>query len=531
MLGVRTKTWTKETGEIRMFTYEERLSAVKLYIASGYNVAAVLNTLGYPSPNALRHWCHEYEATGTLHIGVQRKDVYSSEQISAAVSYYAENSGSLIGTCRALGYPDRNTLREWVHQAYPEGIKPTQDCKTNRNLVRCSSEQKRAAVDEWMNGTPDYKVAAKYGVSKAAVYNWKIKLFGKAAKVIKGPDDAPFSSEMPNTVEELKAELKATRAELFRTQLERDILEKSAEVLKKDVGASPEQMTNAEKSEVVGALNEKYKLSTLLTALKMAKSSYFYQKKASLCEDKYLKLREAVRDIFNENYECYGYRRIHESIKLIGKIVSEKVVRRIMKEERLKARCARRKRYNSYVGEISPAVGNILGRDFHAELPNQKWLTDITEFALPAGKVYLSPMIDCFDGIAVSWSIGTSPNAMLSNTMLDKAVALLREDERPLVHSDRGGHYRWPGWIERMERAHLTRSMSKKGCSPDNSACEGFFGRLKNEMFYGRDWMGVSTEKFISQLDTYIRWYNEKRIKLSLGGMSPLEYRRCLGFA
>jgi putative transposase len=514
-----------------MYTYEERISAVKLYIASGYDVAAVLNAVGYPSPNALRQWCREYEATGTLHIKVQRKDLYSAEQINAAVSYYAEHSGSLIGTCRALGYPDRNTLREWVHLSCPERIKSTQDCKTGRKLVRCSLEQKRAAVEEWMNGTPDYKVAAKYGVSRAAVYNWKISLFGKATKVMKKPDEMPLSSEMPNTVEELKAELKATRAELFRTQLERDILEKSAEVLKKDVGTSLEQMTNAEKREVIGALNEKYKLSTLLKALKMAKSSYFYQKKASQCEDKYFKLRETVRDIFEENYECYGYRRIHESIKLIGQVVSEKVIRRIMRENALKAHCARRKRYNSYAGEISPAVGNILNRDFHAELPNQKWLTDITEFALPAGKVYLSPIIDCFDGIAVSWSIGTSPNAMLSNTMLDKAVALLREDELPLVHSDRGGHYRWPGWIERMERAHLTRSMSKKGCSPDNSACEGFFGRLKNEMFYGRDWMGVSTGEFISKLDAYIRWYNEKRIKLSLGGMSPLEYRRSLGFA
>ena len=76
-----------------------------------------------------------------------------------------------------------------------------------------------------------------------------------------------------------------------------------------------------------------------------------------------------------------------------------------------------------------------------------------------------------------------------------------------------------------MERHNLTRSMSKKGRSPDNSACEGFFGRLKNEMFYGRDWKGVSIDDFMFRLDEYIHWYNEKRIKLSLGGLSPLEYR------
>ena len=86
--------------------------------------------------------------------------------------------------------------------------------------------------------------------------------------------------------------------------------------------------------------------------------------------------------------------------------------------------------------------------------------------------------------------------------------------------------YRWPGWIECTESAGLIRSMSKKGCSPDNSACEGFFGRLKNEMFYCRSWEDTTIEYFIKEVNQYIHWYNEKRIKMSLGGMSPLNYRR-----
>ncbi len=109
--------------------------------------------------------------------------------------------------------------------------------------------------------------------------------------------------------------------------------------------------------------------------------------------------------------------------------------------------------------------------------------------------------------------------------------ATLGERERPVVHSDRGAHYRWPSWIERMERAGLTRSMSKKGCSPDNAACEGFFGRLKNEMFYNRKWQGVGIDEFMDILDNYLYWYNKKRIKISLGAKSPLEYRRDLDLA
>lgn len=202
-----------------------------------------------------------------------------------------------------------------------------------------------------------------------------------------------------------------------------------------------------------------------------------------------------------------------------------------MNDEQLIVKTTKKRKYNSYKGEISPEVDNVINRDFSASQPNQKWLTDITEFHIPAGKVYLSPIIDCFDGMAVSWTIGTSPNAELVNTMLQDAISTLNTSERPMVHSDRGCHYRWPDWIKIMDTAELTRSMSKKGCSPDNSACEGFFGRLKNEMFYNRNWNRVTIDSFIDELDKYMHWYNEERIKMSLGGMSPLEYRRSLGIA
>lgn len=262
----------------------------------------------------------------------------------------------------------------------------------------------------------------------------------------------------------------------------------------------------------------------------MAKSSYCYQVIA-INTDKYADLKAEVKDVFEESSSRYGYRRIHSVINSMGMKVSEKVIRGIMKEGNLIVSNIKRKKYSSYKGEISPEVENIINRDFHADKPNKKWLTDITKFHIPAGKIYLSPIIDCFDGLPVSWTIGTSPNAELVNTMLDKAILSLNENEKPIIHSDRGCHYRWPGWVECMEKAELTRSMSKKGCSSDNSACEGFFGRLKNEMFYGYSWDGVTINQFIEQLDKYIKWYAEKRIKLSLEGMSPIDYRRSLGLA
>jgi transposase InsO family protein len=263
----------------------------------------------------------------------------------------------------------------------------------------------------------------------------------------------------------------------------------------------------------------------------MPKSSYFYQVGAQAAPDKYAELREEVHRGFEDSDGAYGYRRIWGGLRGAGIYVSEKVVRKIMNEEGLAVFSKKRRKYNSYKGDITPAVEDLVKRDFHADEPNELWLTDLTESHIPAGKVYLSPMLDCFDGKLVSWTIGTSPNAELTNTMLDLAIETLGEGEHPVVHSDQGCHYRWPGWIDRMGSAELIRSMSKKGCSPDNSACEGLFGRIKNEMFYYRSWKGVGIEEFIERLNNYLHWYNEKRIKKSLGYLSPVKYRQSLGLA
>lgn len=222
---------------------------------------------------------------------------------------------------------------------------------------------------------------------------------------------------------------------------------------------------------------------------------------------------------------------INLALKRKGITLSEKGIRHIMKKEELAVFVPKRAKYSSYLGEITPEVDNIISRNFHAKQPYEKFLTDMTEFVLPDGKLYLSAMIDCFDGMVIGWTIGSRPNADLVNPMLDGVIAELPDGCYPTVHSDRGCHYRWPGWIQRMRDAGLTRSMSKKGCSPDNAACEGFFGRLKNEMFYGRSWIGVSPNDFAQELDDYINWYNCKRIKLSLGRLSPIEYRQRLGCA
>jgi transposase InsO family protein len=179
------------------------------------------------------------------------------------------------------------------------------------------------------------------------------------------------------------------------------------------------------------------------------------------------------------------------------------------------------------IREISPAPENLINRNFPATAPNEKWLTDITELQIPAGKVYLSPIIDCFDGLIISWSIGAHPDAELVNTMLDAAIETVADgNARPIVHSDRGAHYRWPGWLSRIGDAKLIRSMSRKGCSPDNAACEGFFGRLKTELFYPRDWKATTIEQFIQVVDSYIAGTTRSRSKYRLVLSAPSNTER-----
>jgi putative transposase len=336
---------------------------------------------------------------------------------------------------------------------------------------------------------------------------------------------------LPDDRDALLSEIETLKSQIKRLKLEKDILEGTVEIVKKDQGVDPKSLTNKEKAVLADALRNEYPLKELLGCLGMARSSYFYHRKIASLPDKYEELRRRIIELFEENGRRYGYRRIHALLAREETRVSEKVVRRIMLESGLVVVGRKKRKYSSYQGENTPSADNLIERDFHANAPNVKWLTDITEFAIPAGKVYLSPIVDCFDGLLTSWSIGTSPNADLVNSMLDHAMETLKDGEHPLVHSDRGCHYRWPGWISRMAKAGLGRSMSRKGCPPDNAACEGFFGRLKNEMFYNRSWAGVSIEEFIAILNEYLVWYNEKRIKMSLGAMSPLEYRRSLGLA
>ena len=447
---------------------------------------------------------------------------YTKEQVYAALVLYRELK-SLPKVVESLGYPSEGTLASWVHK-YPEVVTP----KSHKRHIRAPINVKLDAIRRcYENGETLKSVAEEIGYSSVAILTWHKKYQEKGLLGLMNKPDTD-SSKTPADIQSAD-DIEALKAQMMEMQMEIDILKETINVLKKDPGVNREALSNREKAVIIDALKNKYSLPNLCRKLCISRSSYYYQEKAIHAEDKYHDIRTKICELFRNNYDAFGYRKIYALLKREGTTLSEKVVRRIMREEGLVVKVHRRRKYNSYKGEISPAVENLINRDFHADKPNQKWLTDITEFSIEAGKVYLSPIIDCLDGMPVSWTVGTSPNAKLANTMLEQAIKTLKPGEHPIVHSDRGCHYRWPDWIKIMEDAKLTRSMSKKGCSPDNSACEGFFGHLKMEMFYGRNWSNSTLDDLIQAINKYMNWYRTSRIKSTLGGLSPLEYRRRIG--
>lgn len=514
-----------------MFSAEQRKKAIDLFIKYDHSYASVIRELGYPHRQTLRNWWEEYKKTGDLPLkGKQRKSKYTEEQKRTAVNHYLEHGKCASRTARVLGFPSPGTLNKWIDEYAP-------GCRIMRYKTEsCNDVDLVDKVDAVLlletKMLKAENIADELGITQETLYHWREKLLDR--KVDK--DMKNISKNMSS--EELKAQIAQLQKEVHTLQLKNDILEGTIEIIKKDQGTDPKRLSNKEKTLLINSLRDKYKLVELLKELDMAKSSYEYvvQILKRKISSAYIEAREKIVDIFNENKGIYGYRRILSIVNNEEDIeIGEWSVRNIMKKEGLKGKSIKKKRnYSSYKGETSKAPDNLLlnkdkTHDFHRESPNEAWVTDLTEFAIPAGKVYLNPIIDCFDGLPLSWSISTSPNAEIANSSLESACRWLGKNDHPIIHSDRGCHYRWPGWIEICEKYGLQRSMSRKGCSPDNARAEGFFGRLKVEFFHGHDWKGVSVEQFIEMLHTYLTWYREKRIKSDLDYKSPMQYRRDLG--
>jgi putative transposase len=260
----------------------------------------------------------------------------------------------------------------------------------------------------------------------------------------------------------------------------------------------------------------------LLKLAGLARSTFYYQQKAAQVGDKHLALKQQIGDIYARHKGRYGYRRVTAAIRQMGKKVNHKTVQSLMGTLGLKS-LVRPKKYRSYRGEVGNAAPHLLKRQFKATCVNQKWVTDVTEFKVAGEKLYLSPVMDLYNGEIIAFETSQRPAFTLVGSMLKKALGKLKADEQPILHSDQGWQYRMPAYQRALRERGVIQSMSRKGNCLDNAAMESFFAVLKSEFFYLNKFASVDELK--TGLTKYIRYYNYDRIKMKLKGLSPVQYR------
>ena len=269
-----------------------------------------------------------------------------------------------------------------------------------------------------------------------------------------------------------------------------------------------------------------FSLDILLKAIKLARSTYYYHLKQLDQSDKDYDIKAEIQSIYTEHKGNYGYRRMTLELRNRGYVVNHKRVQRLMKVLNLQAIIRKKRKYSSHKGDVGKKAENLIQRRFEGSKPMEKCYTDVTEFAILASsqKLYLSPVLDGFNSEIIAYNLSKSPNLAQVKTMLEQAFTE-KYYENTILHSDQGWQYQHDSYHQFLQEKGIQPSMSRKGNSPDNGMIESFFGILKSEMFYGYEKTFKSLEQLEQAIVDYINYYNNKRIKVKLKGLSPVQYR------
>lgn len=479
------------------------------------------------------------------------------------MTYSEEFKLRVVGELRASGlgyreasdrfphFPSHTTLSRWDRELEAAGVEvelPAVRGRVERRKHEHAPEAtRREALRLLSRGETARAVGRRLGVPTGTVTAWARKARAgatmppKGAVAVKDADAARLERENA----ELLMENRALR-----------------ELMRDPKSGGPASLSNRQKAELGERLRRAYgySLREVTTFLRISRSSYEYAKAAAARPDPRAGLADRVERDFLASGRRYGYRRVHAQIAggLDGEPalrVSEKVVLRLMRERGLRPlrTRAREGAWSSYGGEPDGRPANApreraaarraadpsfrAAHDFSAGRPDELVVTDVTEFSLNGLKCYLSPVVDCFDGMPASWSVSRHPDSALADSSLEARASRLPEGRPPACeHSDGGAVYRSASWKAICAAYGVDRSMSRKACCPDNARAEGFFGALKEEFFNNRDWSGVGYDGFARALDAYLRWYRDGRLKAFRdGGRTVYETiagrRRRLGYA
>ncbi|MDN4493792.1 IS3 family transposase [Ureibacillus aquaedulcis] len=442
------------------FTAEDKVQAVNRYLNGNESSYDIAKSLG-TNHKAILKWVKQYEYNG-VEAFIKRYTNYTQQFKLDVLNYMIEHGTSFVETAAMFNIAAPSTILVWKKQFETQGSDALQSKKKGRpSMKKDSIKQSKRAPEE-------------------------------------------------GSTEALQARIKQ--------------LEMENEYLKKLGCLSSKQgkITKHDKAQVVFELRHKYPVKALVKFAGLVRSTYYDLVKKMSRPDQDADLKAEIKAIYEEHEGRYGYRRIRDELVNRGQKVNHKKVQRIMKELGLKC-IVRMKKYKSYKGTVGKIAPNILDRNFTADAPNQKWVTDITEFKLFGEKLYLSPVLDLFNGEIITYTIGSRPTYSLVSEMLEKALERLPEEHQLLMHSDQGWHYQMKRYRQALEFKEIVQSMSRKGNCYDNSVMENFFGIMKSEFLYIKEFESV--EHFKIELEKYITYYNTKRIKAKLKGMSPIQYR------
>ncbi|WP_106768529.1 IS3 family transposase [Paenibacillus faecalis] len=441
------------------FTKDSKLAIIQGYDPDLISQTEYANQMGV-TKSQFQYWLKLYEMHGQSAF-INGYTNYPASFKLDVLNHMAQSDASLMDTAALFNLPDFSMLYSWQKKMETGGLE---------------------ALEPKKKGRPSMKKDSNSSIKRS---------------VVEGSDEA------------LKERIKQLEME--------NEYPKKVECLSSKQG----KITKQDKAQVVWELRHKYPVMALVQLAGVPRSTYYYLIARMNQPDLNTDLEDEIQSIYAEHEGRYGYRRIRDELVIRGWKVNHKKVQRLMKK--LGLRClVRMKKYKSYKGTVGKIAPNHLDRQFTAEAPNEKWVTDITEFKLFGEKLYLSPILDLFNGEIITYTIGSRPTYSLVSEMLDAGLKRLPEEHHLLLHSDQGWHYQMKPYRHALKSRGILQSMSRKGNCYDNAVIENFFGILKSEFLYCKEFENV--EHFKKELKKYIEYYNTKRLKAKFK-MSPVQYR------
>ncbi|WP_228721257.1 IS3 family transposase [Klebsiella pneumoniae] len=441
------------------------------------------------------------------------KPKYSPETKLAVVNHYLSGKDGEQSTADLFGI-ERTSVRRWVRAWQFHGAEGL-TAKNNHYSDEFKLVVVRAVISDRLTMR---EAAARFNLSAEILVRRWLDVYNDAGAegLLNMQCGRPGQMTKPKNIPPLRDKTRPRRAQ------GRTALSAGRECLSKKVESLGSERKKWQKALIISELRHEHALRDLLRAAGMSRSTWYYNMNALKQGDRYAGLKENIRKIYHYHKGRYGYRRITLALRKQGLRINHKTVQRLMAELSLRS-VIRAKKYRAWKGRTGEAAPNILSRNFGASKANEKWVTDVTEFPVQGKKLYLSSVLDLFNREVIAYSLSERPVMEMVNTMLDGAFPKLRPGDAPLLHSDQGWHYRMRSYQERLKAHGMTQSMSRKGNCLDNAVMENFFGTLKSECFYLREFRSVSALR--KAVEDYIHYYNNERISLKLKGLSPVEYR------